>query len=183
MFSPELRAAFAPRARALNVLWVAFLAATVFYVALAMFAVGGSELAGAAAESPADPWLLATLLAIAAVFAAAGSFVIPRLFLRAGGGSPPKLTGGRQGPTAAEASAAARLPASERVLLDLLPAYQTTLIITWALREAIAVFGVIAAVTMRQPAAAVPFAAVAFALLVLARPRVAGFLEQGMGRG
>ena len=183
MLSPELRAAIAPRTRTLNVLWGAFLAATVFYVAVAMFAVGGSEPAGAAAGPPADPWLVATLLAIAAVFAAAGSFVLPRLFLRAGGESRPKLTGVRQGPTAAEAAAAARLPASERALLDLLPAYQSTMVITWALREAVAVFGVIAAVVTRQPAAAVPFAAVAFALLVLARPQVAGFLEQGKGRG
>ena len=68
-------------------------------------------------------------------------------------------------------------------MLELLPAYQTTMVITWAMREAVAVFGVVAAILTRQPAIAVPFAAVAFALLALARPRVVGFLEGRKGRG
>ncbi len=179
MLSPELRQAIAPRAQRMNLLWGAFLAATVFYVALAMFAVGGAEPVADGATPPLDPWLLTAVLGAAAVGAAAGSFLLPRLLLPAG--RPPKLTaaGSRQGPTAA----AAHLPPSERELLELLPAYQTTMVITWAMREAVAVFGVVAAILTRQPAIAVPFAAVAFALLALARPRVVGFLEGRKGRG
>ncbi|MBM4131767.1 hypothetical protein FJ250_12195, partial [bacterium] len=79
MLSPELRAASAPRARTLNVLWGAFLAATVFYVAVTMFAIGDAEPAEGAAAPTLDPWILTAVLALAAAVAAAGSFLVPRL--------------------------------------------------------------------------------------------------------
>ncbi|MBK8167546.1 MAG: hypothetical protein IPK64_16500 [bacterium] len=181
MLSRELQKAVAPRARTLNVLWGAFLAATVFYVGVAMFAIGDAEPTAGATEPAVDPWILTAVLAMAAAVAAAGSFLVPRLLLPAQGKPRLKIDGSRQKATAAETAAAAHLPESERALLGLLPAYQVTMVVTWALRESVAVFGVIAAVVTRQPASVVPFAVAAFALLALARPRAAGYLESRQG--
>lgn len=182
MLSRELQQAVAPRARTLNVLWSAFLAATVIYVGVVAFALGSAASRESAAGAPPDPWLVTAVLAAMAVAAAAGSFFVPRLLLSGGKGSSLAIAGAGSAPTAAEAAAAPRLPESERTLLGYLPAYQTTLIIVWALREAIAVFGVIAAILTRQPATVVPFAVAALALLALARPRVTAYLEGGKRR-
>ena len=179
MLSRELQQAVAPRARTLNVLWGAFLAATVFYVGVVALALGKAAPGESAADTLPDPWLVTAVLAAMAVGAAAGSFFVPRLLLSGSKGSLLAIAGAGPAPTAAETAAAARLPESERILLGHLPAYQTTLIIVWALREAIAVFGVIAAILTRQPAIVVPFAVLALALLALARPQVTAYLEGG----
>jgi hypothetical protein len=184
MISRELQQAVAPRARTLNVLWGAFLAATVIYVGVVMLALAGTTPATPAepaAGTPPDPRLVTAVLAAMAVAVAAGSFFAPRLLLSGRKGLSPAISGAGSAPTAAETAAASRLPESERTLLGHLPAYQTTLIVVWAMREAIAVFGVIAAILTRQPTVVVPFAVAALALLALARPRVTAFLD-GAGR-
>lgn len=182
MLSRELLQAVAPRARTLNVIWGAFLAATVFYVALIAFVFARPAAGGAAAGSRLDPLLPTVALSAVALLAAVGSFVLPRTLL-----APRKLalgtmSGAGTTPTPAENAALAHLPASERELLKLLPAYQTSLIMSWVLRESIAVFGVILAILTARSVAVVPFAVVALALLALERPRVIAFLE-GAKRG
>lgn len=82
-----------------------------------------------------------------------------------------------RGPTELGTKAAASLPQSERVLLQYLPAYQSALIVLWAMREAIAILGVVLAILTRNFTIALPFAAAALVLVFMARPRAAEFID------
>lgn len=182
MLSRELLQAVAPRARTLNLIWGAFLAATVIYVALIAFVVTRPAAGEAAAGPRLDARLATAALTGLALLAAAGSLVLPRTLLAPGKLARGTISGSGASPTAAETAATPKLAPSERELLKLLPAYQASLIMSWALRESVAVFGVILAILTARSAAVVPFALVALALLALERPRVVAFLE-GAKRG
>lgn len=182
MISRELQQAVAPRARTLKLIWGAFLAATIFYAVL-ITVMFSRPAAGAAAAGPGlDPWLPTAALSVLSLLAAAGSFVLPRTLLSPGRLAKLPMSGAGTTPTAAETAAAPHLAASERELLTLLPAYQTSLILSWAMRESVAVFGVILAILTARPVAIFPFSVVALALLAWERPRVDSFLE-GAKRG
>ncbi len=83
----------------------------------------------------------------------------------------------RTGPTELEAKVAARLPESERALLKYLPGYQSALIVLWAMREAVAIFGLMLAILTRNLTIILRFAAAALALVAMAPPRLVEFLE------
>lgn len=182
MLSTALKEAIKPRQRLLTTIWGAFLAATFIYVfvswTVAHNPAGGGTNANA---TPLDRNLVTTVLAVLAMALAAASFVYPRYaFSTARLAQAPRPGAGflnAKDPGGVEARAAAHLPESERALLQYLPAYQSTLIVVWAMRESIAVFGVVLAILTREFTVVLPFAGAALVLLALARPRAEAFLD------
>ena len=187
MLSTVLNDAIKPRQRLLTTMWGAFMAATVIYVFVSWMVTRNPTAATAGATAtPLDRNLVSAVLAVLSVALAAASYVYPRYAFSAGRLVQAPRRGAGLGnardPGAIEAQAAAHLPESERALLKYLPAYQSTLIVVWAMREAIAVLGVILALLTREFTIALPFAGAALVLLAMARPQTAAFLDSMWSR-
>jgi F0F1-type ATP synthase membrane subunit c/vacuolar-type H+-ATPase subunit K len=172
MLSPALRNLIAPQARVLTIIWFAFLATCPFYGFLAYLiasAVGDAEASTTASTTATDPQILTVALAAVSVVVVAVSFFYQRHAF-----SESSLKRHLAGPVA---TAADPLPADEQRLAGLLPYYQTSLIVVWAMRESVAVFGLVLTILHRDPVTVVPFAVAALVLLAMAPPRVVTFLE------
>ena len=71
-----------------------------------------------------------------------------------------------------------RLPDSEQKLACLVPYYQTGMIIIWAMREAVAILGLVGAIVTSDFMVVVPFGVGALAFLAIKMPRPVAFLAQ-----
>jgi hypothetical protein len=85
-----------------------------------------------------------------------------------------------RGPFAAPPPGAGELEATEQRLVMLVPHFQTTMIVSLALRESLAVFGLILAVLSGEFTAMVPWSIVAVGLLTSQPPRVTEFLDRAL---
>jgi len=186
MLSSGFHQVIAPKAKTLNIIWGAFLAACVVYVVVAwiMFglASGGAE---PVLDSPSSGGLLPTIFAVVAILALGASVVAERMLL-----TPSRLeTHLREVPTAASVLAFNsdfpatpsgnqtqlfdRLSDTEKRLVGLSIPYQTANIVIWACRESIVVLGLVLAVLQASFPVILPFAAVGFVTILLKVPRPA----------
>lgn len=191
MLSREFIRTVSPKAKVLNIIWGAFLAASVIYVFIAWIMFGQT---GSAVETGADPAELPAFLplifAVLAIGALGASIVVERILL-----APARLQAHiRQVPNAASVLATSRnplgQPSAEKVrlfeglsdeekrLAGLVEPFQTAHIVIWALREGIVIMGLVLAILQASFTAVLPFAAVGFVALLLKVPRLMPFYER-----
>jgi hypothetical protein len=177
MRSRELEEAVQPALKAATVLWVAMLAAVVFYAMAAHLAIGGAQ----GDRSPIGEEVVLALAMVAAVCAVL-SFVLPAKLLsdarlrermQVEDFDPAKYL--RNPKTGAvnyeQVERVSRLPELEQRLATLPSLYFTPMIVGMAMSEAVAVIGFILAILTRDIQWMLLFAIVALALLAFKRPR------------
>jgi hypothetical protein len=173
----------------MTIIWGAFMAATVIYVFLAWIMFGQAEPTIADAEAslpaPVAPILgvLAFLVILASIFVErwwfSGARILAQLARPAAFDRLASARGSAAGAaTGPDRAAFERLGEGERKLACLVPYYQTGMIVLWAMREAVAVFGLVAAIVTGEFAVVVPFALGALAFLAVKMPRPTAFLAQ-----
>lgn len=188
MLSSGFKELIAPQAKVLNLIWLAFLFATLVYVAIAFLMAGPGDAGETVSVPPAETGTmplngmglaLMVVLGIGATYyqkTALGTATlkkkIPAEPVWPPVGSP--MTTGRPGEPNSTFDA---LPDSEKRLAGLWPHYQTTLIVVWAMLEAMALVGLVLAIVQGEFLVVIPFAAAAGIMLFLKRPRPAGFFE------
>ncbi len=186
MLSTEFRKLIAPRAKVLNIIWGAISIAPVFYVAVAwiMFGQVAAGDLDASGLPPAGRSNLNLIGAIALIMLGLGSVYYERKFFGASVlkdklardpdwslASPQGTMGGSQdGQGLFE-----NLSDSEKRLAGLWPHYQTTMIVVWSMREAIAVVGLVLAILQEDFRVVIPFAAAAMILMLIKLPRPTRF--------
>jgi hypothetical protein len=182
MLSRELMKSIEPRNRVLLAIWIAMIVACFVYVAAAFLVIDrpvGDQLDGRG-------WaLLDVIFPVVAVVLASGALLYQRAalseaaLLRQLSRTAQISVSQVVAPGAEEADEEpwAR-PATEQRLMDLVPLYQNTKVVIWALLEAICVLGLVMAFLRGTPLTALPYAGVAVVLLVLTRPDLTRFLAQ-----
>jgi len=183
MLSQEFRSLIAPHARTLNIIWLAFLVAPAIYLVMAWFLTRQPK----AVAATVDPVLLQALMGVVGLGLAAGSFAYrkralgrPVLERRLQAGPPSTVgaSGREQAGLVAMMAGTSSLADSEKRLAWLFPHYQTTMIIACAMREALAVFGLVLTIITGSFVQMVPWAAAAMVLILAQPPRPASFLEE-----
>ena len=186
MLSPNFRKLIAPQAKALGVIWFAFLTATIIYVVLAWVIFGqGAEPALAPAEDQGlGSSTLTGLGMMMIVVLGFGATIYQRKMLdeavlRAKVSDDPvwppadsrsNFTLGAEGTAVYE-----QLSEADKRTASLWPHYQTTMIVVWALLEGLAVVGMVLCFMQRDFMVVVPFALAAVLMLLLKRPRPGQF--------
>ena len=174
MPSSGFNAVIAPRARNLNVIWFAFLAAPFLYTIVGWVATRGGRPA-TGIDVPVG--LLQVVLLLAATVLTLASYVYPRRAL-----AEARLRRLLAGPFPGQPPAGmADLEPVEQRLVLLFPHYQTTQIVSLAMREAIAIFGLVLAIVTGSFLMMVPWSIVAVGLISSQPPRSAEFLAGAMG--
>jgi len=189
MISSDLKNFLAPLTRTMTLIWGAFLMATVSYVVFVWFLFGRNEPTVTNAETGA-PVPIAPVLGVVAFLVVAASIFVERWWF-----SGARILKEFDRPAvfdrfaSTQASAGVpkaspsqevfeRLPDGEKKLACLVPHYQTGMIIQWAMREAVAIFGVVAAILTADFPVVIPFAVGALAFVAIKKPRPEAFLEQ-----
>lgn len=174
MPSSKFNAVIAPRARTLNIIWFAFLAAPFFYTVFGYLATRG-ERPPTGTDLPVG--LLQVVLLLAATLLTLASYVYPRREL-----AEARLRAVLGGPFPGQPPAGmADLEPVEQRLVLLFPHYQATTIVSLAMREAIAVFGLVLTIVSGSFLMMVPWSIVAVGLISSRPPRPTAFLEGAMG--
>lgn len=185
MLSSEFIRILTPPTRVLHIIWAAFLTAPLVYVFIAWLMFGRK------AQEPAivtpgqiDPALIQwTLTGVAAVQVVVSFVWRRRAFsdetLRAkmkgvdtGAGtalSAPQLVALQEGVDT--------LPTAEQRLANLFPHYQQTTIVVLAMREAIAIFGLVLAIISASFTMVLPWAGTAIVLMAAQPPAAQSFME------
>ena len=191
MLSDELKNLVVQPAWNMIIIWGAFMAATLIYVFVAwiMFRGANPEL-----DASFSPRLVQAVIWFLVLVSAMGSVIIEKVMLsekeimKKLGQDPNGVTAltsqslsGR--PVSAEKKAIfENLSGTEQRLICLLSHYRTAMIVVWALRESIAVLGLILVILMGDFLMVVPFAMVALVLIAIRPPRPASFLEANRNR-
>jgi len=186
MLSTEFRKLIAPQARVLNIIWGALVFASVFYVAIAWFMFGQAAAGDldAGGMPPVGRSNLNLIGAMALIMLGLGSTYYERKsfgpsVLRDKLARDPdwSLAGpqGSGGMTGEGPGIFENLSDSEKRLACLWPHYQTTMIVVWAMREAIAVVGLVLAILQRDFRIVIPFAVAALILMLIKLPRPTRF--------
>ena len=170
----------------LNIIWGAITFAPVLYVAVAWFMFGQAAAPDLdASEFPGIGRSNLNLIgAVTLLMLGLGSTYYERKFLGASvlgkklAREPDWTTAGPQGTPGATGDGKRifdNLSDSEKRLACLWPHYQTTMIVVWALREAIAVMGLVLAILQEDFRVVIPFAAAAVILMIVKLPRPTRF--------
>lgn len=189
MLSDGFKQLIASQAKALNAIWFAFFIAIFLYVGMAWMIFGQGE--GAALDRPVDlaigPFSMAQIgmgflfvLGLGATYYhrfALGASVLRNKVPAEPSWPPPGSRSnfdlGGQG-----TEVFGQLPESEQRLAGLWPHYLTTMIVVWAMLEAIAIIGLILSIMGKDFKVVIPFAVAAILMLILKRPRPADFFAK-----
>ena len=184
MLSPDLKNFLAPMVRTMTIIWGAMMAASIFYVFIAWFIFGPAEQTVADAEA-GQPGPIAPILGVVAFLVIVASIILERWWF-----SGPRIMAKLAETPAYERLVAGQntgnpsrdqfesLPESEQELACLVPYYQTGMIIIWAMRESVAVLGLVGAIVTSDFMVVVPFGVGALAFLAIKMPRPVAFLKQ-----
>ncbi|MFO7609599.1 MAG: hypothetical protein R6X35_10460 [Candidatus Krumholzibacteriia bacterium] len=181
MASSRLRAVIAPQARVLNILWGAFLAAPFLYTGLGWLIsreprpdAGVGAGAGAGAGVPVG--LLQVVFLLVGTGAVAASYLYPRRAL-----ADERLRALLRGPLpGTPPPGVVGLEPVEQRLALLFPRYQAVQIVVLALRESLAVFGLVLVILTGNFLMMVPWSVAAVGLITTAPPRPAEFLDRAL---
>ena len=188
MLSAEFKKLIAPQAKVLNIIWGAIMIAPVLYVAVAWFIFGQAAVSDPGANGlPGIGRSNLNLIGVVMLLILGlGSTYYERKFLGASvleeklARDPDwSLAGSKGTPGVTEDGWGIfdNLSDSEKRLACLWPYYQTTMIVVWALREAIAVMGLVLAILQEDFRVVIPFAAAAMILMLVKLPRPTRFFE------
>lgn len=175
MLSPELKQFVAPLARVLNVIWLAFLLTPLVYLVLAWILAGNRP--EPSTTNPETQNLILIGVIVVSVLAIVASFYYRQWALS------PQRMGAKLNPSTPPNLAPEHLNRwsglleKDRHLGQAVAYYQTVLIVVYALREAVAVFGLILVVMFGDFVTVIPFSLVAFCLILIQRPQISDFLE------
>lgn len=186
MLSSDLKSFLAPLVRVMTIIWAAFMAATVVYVLVAWIMFGQRDQVVSDAEAglpaPVAPILgvVAFLVILASIFVERWWFSGARIMAKLDAPAAYDRLRADQANPAPSISREAfeALPESERKLACLVPYYQTGMIVIWAMRESVAVLGLVGTIILADFTVVVPFAVGALAFLAIKMPRPAAFLAQ-----
>lgn len=171
MLSSAFKSWIAPRARALLVIWGAILLAPAMYVVVAWFMFGQAE-DFRVAENSGLPWSQIGMGLLLVLGLGAGYYqrwALGAARLKAILVAEPVQPAGK------DRDLFEKLSPAEQSLTGLWQHYQTTMIVVWALLEAMAVAGLVLAILQRDFRVVIPFAVAAVLLLVLKRPQPGKF--------
>ena len=182
MVSTEIVRFLAPRARVLNMIWGAFAVAPLIYVLVSWILTKNIV----EPQPSVDVELFKSLFAALALVCAVGS-----TFFRRWATSERVLQGKLSGAAASAGRATvgsiagpidagpefANLSEVDQSLARGFVHWQTSLIVVWTLREALAIFGLVLVVLLQEFSVVLPFAGASLALVLLQPPRVQAFLE------
>ncbi len=186
MLSAEFKKLIAPRAKVLNFIWGALAFATVFYVAVAWFmfgqgTAGDLEASGLPSVGRSNLNLIGAIvlvmLGLGSVYYERKSFgasVLKDKLARDPDWSLASSQGTGGGPGEGQ-GIFENLSDSEKRLACLWSHYQTTMIVIWTMREAIAIVGLILAILQQDFRVVVPFGAAALILMLIKLPRPTRF--------
>jgi hypothetical protein len=183
MLTNEFRKLIAPLARTLMIIWGAFLAAPLVYLFIAWTLNRKAAAPDSFTAEGTGPPLVGILGAVIMVLLVAVSIFLERrafspATLRRKAAVAPSFTTLVPRPTAAnEASGRlfGSLSDSEQKRACLFPHFQTTHIVIWALRETVAVMGLVLAIVTGDFSLAVTFCLASFVLLAVKPPRPTAF--------
>lgn len=183
MLSSDLKTVVTPLARVMTIIWGAFISATVIYFFLAWF-MFGREAEPTVADAAAPPSVMGPIFGVVGFLLVVGSIFIERWWFSGRNimsrldGSPAYARinpqGGSSGPSR---EVFERLSPSEQKLVCLVPYFQTGMIVIWAMREAVAVLGLVLVILEKDFMVAVPFTVGAAVLIAIKAPRPVAFLE------
>ena len=186
MLSTEFRKLIAPQARVLNIIWGALAFAPVFYVAVAWFMFGQ----GTAGDLDANGMpsvghsnlnligaIVLVLLGLGSVYYERKSFGASVLKNKLARDPDWSLAGtqGVGGTTVGGREIFENLSDSEKRMACLWSHFQTTMIVVWSMREAIAIVGLILAILQQDFRVVVPFGVAALILMLIKLPRPTRF--------
>ena len=183
MLSRELRSLTTPMIRIMRLIWGAFCAAAVFYCVLAYVMTQNRP----ETTTVTQPDLLLPISAVA-VLCLAASFFVPRFLLSdarvrgvlTSGVLPPGGDGFvKPAPAIPGADKLRTLPEEERRLPHLLVLYQSSMIVSLALVEAVSIFGLILVIMGHSWPTILPFALATILFAIPHLPRPEAMLEAG----
>jgi hypothetical protein len=185
MLSAEFKKLIAPQAKMLNIIWGAIMIAPVLYVAVAWFMFGQAAVSDPGANVPGIGRSNLNLIGVVMLLILGlGSTLYERKSLGASvleeklARDPDwSLAGSKGTPGVTEDGRGIfeNLSDSEKRLACLWPHFQTNMIVVWALREAIAVVGLVLAILQEDFRVVIPFAAAAVILMLMKLPRPTRF--------
>ncbi len=191
MLSNELKQLVVAPARTMILIWGAFLAASPIYVAVVWILFRGDK---PEVEPPADPMMMMVGVGLVGLLSAIASVILEKVFLSEKrilknlGQTPSAVTAlgsktqGGSAPSGEKVALFEKLSETEQRLACLLGHYQTSMMMIWAMRESIAVWGVLLAILVGKFLPVIPFAAVALMLVAIKPPRPIAFLEANRNR-
>lgn len=186
MLSVEFRNLIAPKTKVLYIIWGAITLAPVMYILVAWFLfgqTGDSFSLDSSLKSGSDLPLkeigvgLLLVLGFSATFYQKKSFS-DEMIAQKMSEDPVWTSGAAQlgsGSSDSGGEIFLNLSDREKRLVGLWAHYQTTMIVVWALLESLAVVGLILAILQEDFRVVLPFAAAAFALMILKMPRPTRF--------
>ena len=186
MLSAEFKDFIAPKARVLNLIWGALTFAPLMYVVIAWIIYGQTS------STPNEAPLLEVgsglplkeiglgmilVLGFSAIFYQKRAFSGDLLAKKMAGDPvwPPEGSPMASGSGSGDKEIFERLSDSEKRLAVLWPHYQTTMIVVWAMLEAISVLGLVLTILQRDFYVVIPFAGAAVILNVMKIPRPTRF--------
>jgi len=186
MLSADFKKLIAPQARVLNIIWGALAFATIFYVGIAWFMFGQGtpgdlDANGLPSVGRSNLNLIGAivliLLGLGSVYYERKSFGASMLKDKLARDPDWSLAGsqGVGGTTVAGREIFENLSDSEKRMACLWSHYQTTMIVVWSMREAIAIVGLILTILQQDFRVVVPFGLAALILMLMKMPRPTRF--------
>jgi hypothetical protein len=193
MLSQGFHQVLIPRAKVLNLLWGAFMAAPLFYVIVAWVLFGksgsGETLLDDGLATGGTPLTIASIVALGLLVT---SVFVERIMLSSDGlackakGTPnisdvfPTNNSTSKSDPKLE-MAYESLSEPEKRLAAMGAQYQTAMIVVWAMREGVVVVGLVLALSLSSFTTVLPFAGAALVGLGLKAPRPISFFERNLG--
>jgi len=187
MLSSDLKTVVAPLTRTMTIIWGAFISATVVYLLMAWIMFGMNPV-DTVPNAETSPTVLRPVFGVVGFLLVVGSIFMERYWFSgraimeklAGTPDYEKLSTQKGGMTPSR-EAFEKLSESEQKLVCLVPYFQTGMIIIWAMREAVAVMGLVLVILEKDFMVAIPFTVGAALLIAIKAPRPVAFLERVRG--
>ena len=187
MLSSDLKTVVAPLTRIMTIIWGAFISASVIYLFIAWIMFGQGQ-GTVVADAGATPSVLRPVFGVVGFLVVVGSIFMERYWF-SGRAIMGKLSGSpayekihpAQGGGKPSREVFERLSDSEKKLVCLVPYFQTGMIIIWAMRETVAVLGLVLVILEKDFLVIIPFSLGAALLIAIKVPRPVAFLERVRG--
>jgi len=168
----------------MTIIWGAFISATVIYLFLAWFMFGQGTVQ-TVPDAAAEPTVFRPVFGVVGFFLVVASIFVERRWF-SGKAIMEKLSGApafaqvnpQGGSTGPSREVFERLSESEQKLVCLVPYFQTGMIIIWAMRESVAILGLVLVILEKDFLVAIPFTMGAALLIAIKAPRPVAFLKR-----
>jgi Ni/Fe-hydrogenase subunit HybB-like protein len=181
MLSSPLHAFLRNNVRIMVIIWIAFqVAAAVYYGIARIIGAGWTDMDRTETGIAPLFYAVAAITALASILYQRWAFTDARL---AASLERDSLSGSPRGAVLKSRPGYADLDESDRRLINVFGYVQTSYIVVWAMQEAVAIYGLVMAIVIRDVSNVVLFNLVALALLVSTRPAPVPLLERAARLG